>query len=67
LDGYVTVIRSFLILKCYLGRQSELEVLQERDEQMRGKYYNPIEHFPDKIDQLLDALNRVISFSHFCF
>jgi hypothetical protein len=31
----------------------------ERDEQMRSKYFDPIEHFPDKIDQLLDALNRV--------
>jgi len=26
---------------------------------MRSKYIDPIEHFPDKIDQLLDALNRV--------
>ncbi len=26
---------------------------------MRIKYYDPIEQFPDKIDQLLDALNRV--------
>ena len=26
---------------------------------MRPQYFDPIEHFPDKIDQLLDALNRV--------
>jgi hypothetical protein len=26
---------------------------------MRSKYFDPIEHFPDKIDQLLEALNRV--------
>ncbi len=25
---------------------------------MRSKYFDPIEHFPEKIDQLLDALNR---------
>jgi hypothetical protein len=26
---------------------------------MRSQYFDPIEHFPDKIDQLLDAINRV--------
>ena len=31
----------------------------ERDQQMRSKYLDPIEHFPDEMDQLLDALNRV--------
>jgi len=41
------------------GRSNELERFEERDEQMRSKYIDPIEHFPDKIDQLLDALNRV--------
>ena len=34
-------------------------MMEERDEEMRSKYYDPIEHFPDRIDQLLDALNRV--------
>ncbi len=38
------------------NQQSQLD---KRDEQMRRQYYDPIEHFPDKIDQLLDALNRV--------
>jgi len=47
------------LLKFYLGIESEREVLEERDELMRQKYYDAIEHFPDKIDQLLDALNRV--------
>jgi hypothetical protein len=37
-------------------------MLEERDEVMRNKYYDPIERFPDKIDQLLDALDRVCSF-----
>ncbi len=37
------------------GRANDLE----RDEQMRSKYLDPIEHFPERIDQLLDALNRV--------
>jgi len=43
----------------YLGKQNELEIMEERDEEMRGKYRHPIEHFPDKIDQFLDALDRV--------
>ncbi len=45
-----------------LGNRSELEMIVERDEEMRVKYYDPIEHFPDKIDQLFDALDRVCSF-----
>ena len=28
---------------------------------MRSQYFDPIEHFPERIDQLLDALNRVCS------
>ena len=36
------------------------EVLQEeRDAIMRSQYHDPIERFPEKIDELLDALNRV--------
>ena len=26
---------------------------------MRSQYFDPIEHFPDRIDQLLDAINKV--------
>ena len=44
---------------------SELEMLEERDEIMRNRYYDPIELFPDKMDQLLDALNRVSTFDLF--
>ncbi len=42
-----------------VGKSTELDRLIERDEQMRSKYIDPIEYFPDKIDQLLEALNRV--------
>lgn len=35
-----------------------------RDAQMRSQYIDPIEDFPNKIDQLLDALNRVNSFDY---
>ncbi len=29
------------------------------DALMRQKYFDPIERFPDRIDQLLEAINRV--------
>jgi hypothetical protein len=35
--------------------------MEECDEKVRSRYYDPIENFPDKIDQLLEALNRVRS------
>jgi hypothetical protein len=38
---------------------SEEEIHEERDALMRSEYFDPIERFPDRIDQLLDALNRV--------
>lgn len=56
-----------------LGKANELQQMIERDEQMRTKYLDPIEQFPEKIDQLLEALNRVStqisisSFSICCF
>ena len=42
-----------------LSRRDELDEFIRSDEQMRSKYVDPIENFPDKIDQLLGALNRV--------
>jgi hypothetical protein len=53
---------SFYVIDVCLGMKSDLEMLEERDEVMRNKYHDPIERFPDKIGQLLDALNRVCSF-----
>jgi hypothetical protein len=38
------------------------EIHEEQDARMRTQYYDPIELFPDRIDQLLNALNRVILF-----
>jgi hypothetical protein len=35
------------------------ELYEERDALMRSEYFDPIERFPERIDQLLDALNRV--------
>jgi hypothetical protein len=34
-------------------------MIEERDEEMRSQYYDPIENFPDKIHQLMNALDRV--------
>jgi hypothetical protein len=42
-----------------VGKSVELDRLIERDERMRSQYVDPIENFPDKIDELFDALNRV--------
>ena len=42
-----------------LGRSTEMYRQQEYDEEMRSKYVDPVENFPGKMDQLLDALNRV--------
>jgi hypothetical protein len=38
------------------------EIHEEQDARMRTQYYDPIERFPERIDQLLTSLNRVISF-----
>ena len=42
-----------------VGRSNEMDRWIERDEEMRSRYFDPIEHFPEKIDHLLEALNRV--------
>jgi hypothetical protein len=54
--------------KIFLGwrKRTEEEIHEERDAVMRSEYFDPIEHFPDRIDQLLDAINRVyLSFIRF--
>ena len=42
-----------------LTKPNEIELINKRDEQMRAKYYEPIENFPNKIDQLFTELNHV--------
>ena len=42
-----------------LGRSTASHRQEEYDEEMRSKYVDPVENFPGKMDQLLDALNRV--------
>jgi hypothetical protein len=36
-----------------------MELMEGREEQMREKYCNPSEAFSHKMDELLNALNRV--------
>ena len=42
-----------------LGRSTDLCRQEDYDEEMRSKYVDPVENFPNKMDQLLDALDRV--------
>jgi hypothetical protein len=49
------------LYKIYLGwkKRTDAEIHEEKDAAMRSEYFHPIENFPDRVDQLLDALNRV--------
>ncbi len=47
-----------------LKKLNKLELHPIQDAQIRSQYMNPIEALPNKIDQLLDALNQVCLF-HF--
>jgi hypothetical protein len=42
-----------------LKKLTKEDIQARQDARMRYAYVDPIEHFPDKIDQLLQALNRV--------
>jgi hypothetical protein len=54
-------IAIFFYMNLFLGiwKPSKLEVQNERDVLIHSECHNPIERFPEKIDQLLEALNRV--------
>jgi hypothetical protein len=45
-----------------MKKPNEEEIYEERDARMRSQYYDPIERFPERMDQLLNSLNRVILF-----
>ncbi len=42
-----------------MKKPTEEEMQEERDAIMRSEYFDPIERFPERMDQLLDAINRV--------
>ncbi|CAF4122420.1 unnamed protein product, partial [Adineta steineri] len=43
----------------HLRRPNVEETYEIQDSQMRSQYVDPIENFPDKIDQLLEAIDRI--------
>jgi hypothetical protein len=43
-------------------KPTEEEIHETHDALMRQEYFDPIERFPDRIDQLLEAINRVSQF-----
>jgi hypothetical protein len=50
---------------CLVGRDDAEPTFNDRcraNHQLT--YWDPVERFPDKIDQLLDALNRVSAFAY---
>ncbi|CAF4006621.1 unnamed protein product, partial [Adineta steineri] len=57
------LILSFMLKKFLrwtgLKKLNQLEIQEERDCRMRSQYFDPIENFPDGMDQLLEALNRI--------
>ncbi|CAF0759134.1 unnamed protein product [Adineta steineri] len=57
------VMLSFMVKKFLrwigLKKQTQSEIQEERDCRMRSQYFDPIENFPDRMDQLLEALNRI--------
>ena len=42
-----------------VGDDYALKQLEEREQRMRDQYQHPIDQFPRKVDELLDALDRV--------
>ncbi|CAF0859705.1 unnamed protein product [Rotaria sordida] len=56
-------ILSFMLAKFLrwtgLKKATESEIQGERDLQMRSQYFDPIENFPDRMDQLCEAINRL--------
>ncbi|CAF4158182.1 unnamed protein product, partial [Adineta steineri] len=42
-----------------LKKLTQSEIQEERDCRMRSQYFDPIQNFPDKIDQLLEAFDRI--------
>ena len=42
-----------------LRKATQEEIHEEYDARMREEYFHPIERFAERIDQLLDVINRV--------
>ncbi|CAF0947824.1 unnamed protein product [Adineta steineri] len=57
------VMLSFMVKKFLrwtgLNKLNQSEIQEERDCRMRSQYIDPIENFSNRIDQLLEAVNRI--------
>ncbi|CAF1261744.1 unnamed protein product [Adineta steineri] len=60
-DIFLFTLRKFLHWTG-LKKSTDEEIRVEQDTIMRSNYFHAVEHLPEKIDQLFDALNRVFSF-----
>jgi hypothetical protein len=54
-DGFVEIF-SFNL---GINKPNDWEAHEEWDAKMRSKYSSPVDCFPEKVDQLFDALDRV--------
>ncbi|CAF3624741.1 unnamed protein product [Adineta steineri] len=55
-----TLFMLLVVFVCLsLKKLNQSEIQEERDCRMRSQYFDPIENFPDKIDQLLEAFNKI--------
>jgi hypothetical protein len=52
-------MRYIIVSICRFKKADEIEMQEDKDVRMRSQYFDPIENFPDKIDQLLEGLNQV--------
>ncbi len=50
-------IKSLFVLVIGMKKSDQWELQEERDKRMQSEYYDPIEGFPEKVDQLLEVLS----------
>ncbi|CAF0960195.1 unnamed protein product [Adineta steineri] len=53
------IMFSFILKKFLRWTGIQAEIQEERDCRVRSQYVDPIENFPNKMDQFLEALNRI--------
>ncbi|CAF0849209.1 unnamed protein product [Adineta steineri] len=57
------IMLSFMLKKFLrwtgLKKLNQSEIQEERDCRMRSQYFDPIQNFPDRIDQLLEAFDKI--------
>lgn len=48
-----------ILLNMGVKKSNINDVLEKQDKRMRGKYFDPIENFPDKIDELYEVVHQL--------